>query len=72
MNKRIKELMKQAMELKDPYGYEGELGPKRLDEEKFAELLIQKCAQIGAQYADGNYEVPNRILEYFGLEEPEE
>ena len=40
--------------------------------EKFAELIVQKCADIGEQYADGNYEVPNQILEYFGMQEPEE
>ena len=40
--------------------------------EKFAELIVQKCADIGQQYADGNYEVPNQILEYFGMQEPEE
>ena len=43
-----------------------------LDQEKFAELIVQKCADIGQQYADGNYEVPNQILEYFGMQEPEE
>jgi hypothetical protein len=30
---------------------------------------VQKCADIGQQYADGNYEVYNQILEYFGVEE---
>ena len=44
----------------------------RLSYEKFAELIVQKCADIGEQYADGNYEVPNQILEYFGMQEPEE
>jgi hypothetical protein len=44
----------------------------RLSYEKFAELIVQKCANIGQQYADGNYEVPNQILEYFGMQEPEE
>jgi hypothetical protein len=43
-----------------------------LSYEKFAELIVQKCADIGEQYADGNYEVPNQILEYFGMQEPEE
>jgi hypothetical protein len=43
-----------------------------LSYEKFAELIVQKCADIGQQYADGNYEVPNQILEYFGMQEPEE
>ena len=37
--------------------------------QKFAELIVQKCAEIGERYADGNYEVPNQILEYFGMEE---
>jgi hypothetical protein len=37
--------------------------------EKFAELIVQKCADIGEQYADGNYEVRNQILSHFGLEE---
>jgi len=37
--------------------------------QKFAELIVQKCADIGEQYADGNYEVRNQILEHFGVEE---
>jgi hypothetical protein len=36
---------------------------------KFAELIVQKCADIGEQYADGNYEVRNQILSHFGLDE---
>jgi hypothetical protein len=39
------------------------------DLEKFALLIVQKCADIGQQYADGNYEVYNQILEHFGVEE---
>jgi hypothetical protein len=39
--------------------------------EKFAELIVQKCADIGALKADGNYEVYNSIVEYFGMQEPE-
>jgi hypothetical protein len=45
---------------------------KETDLEKFAELIVRECAGIGEQYADGNYEVPNQILEYFGMQEPEE
>ena len=37
--------------------------------EKFAELIVQKCADIGALYADGNYEVYNQIIAHFGVEE---
>ena len=43
-----------------------------LSYEKFAELIVQKCADIGAQYADGNYEVYNNIVEYFGMQESEQ
>ena len=39
------------------------------DFEKFTQSLVQKCADIGEQYADGNYEVRNQILSHFGLEE---
>ena len=67
MNEQIKALMKQATR---------ELNPddrvwvfSKVDQEKFAKLIIRKCADIGERYADGNYEVYNQILEYFGMEE---
>ena len=41
----------------------------RFDTEKFAKLIVQKCADIGERYADGNYEVYNQILKHFGMEE---
>jgi hypothetical protein len=46
------------------YTEEGKFSPQM-----FAELIVQKCADIGEQYADGNYEVRNQILSHFGLEE---
>jgi hypothetical protein len=67
MNERIKELAEQAM-VTIPAA-EGPISHTYFDKEKFAELLIQKCADIGEQYADGNYEIRNQILEHFGLEE---
>jgi hypothetical protein len=76
MNERIKELVDQILPNEkewhkgDPkdwgYFFSGD------ELEKFAELLIQKCADIGERYADGNYEIRNQILIHFGLEEPEE
>ena len=71
MNERIRQLAEQA-EI-----YAGELIDEGADydqypryyTEKFAELIVQKCADIGLQYADGNYEVYNQILEYFGVKE---
>ena len=68
MNEHIKLLKEQAMEwvpnMADP-----DTKIRLLNAEKFAELIVQKCADIGQQYADGNYEVYNQILEHFGIEE---
>ena len=64
MNERIKQLAEQCRG--NPMTSEFE---PRFDKEKFAELIVQKCADIGQQYADGNYEVYNQILEHFGIEE---
>ena len=73
MNERIRELKHLASVWCDeniPEQYSEETnGYGKAWEDKFAELLIQKCADIGERYADGNYEVYNQILEYFGMEE---
>jgi hypothetical protein len=62
MNQRIKELATEARLLTGwPVG--------EVEYQKFAELIVRKCADIGERYADGNYEAPNQILEYFGMEE---
>ena len=73
MNERIKELAEQAG---IEFTYDPTETPMRAfvecwedDLEKFAKLIVQKCADIGQQYADGNYEVYNQILEHFGIEE---
>ena len=69
MNERIRQLAEQAGYTKDMFG----IGHWDMPEcQKFAELIVQKCAGIGERYADGNYEVRNQILIHFGLEEPEE
>ena len=68
MNERIRELAEQAQNV--GYYTDGGYTPiMTLDQEKFAQLIVQKCADIGERYADGNYEVRNQILEHFGLEE---
>ena len=78
MNERIKELAEQAGILKEQSVkakiVKNEDGTwtsilEYPDLEMFAELIIQKCADIGERYADGNYEVRNQILEHFGVEE---
>jgi hypothetical protein len=70
MNERIKELMGKTLDEK----FSGTWSTMDLLDlqkfaERFAQLIVQKCADIGQQYADGNYEVYNQILEHFGLEE---
>ena len=73
MNKLIAELHDQCIvrEIRGTNAFDSYV-VDRFDSDKFAELIVQKCADIGQQYADGNYEVPNQILEYFGMQEPEE
>jgi hypothetical protein len=68
MNERIKQLAKEAAREMNETGTYSE--PKF--QEKFAELIVKECADIGERYADGNYEVRNQIMVQFGLEEPEE
>lgn len=65
MNERIDKLL---VEAGARFGGDGVVYDN-FDPKKFAELIVQKCADIGQQYADGNYEVRNQILEHFGLEE---
>ena len=69
MNERLKEL-----DIEAAHGTIDPNGPWTVEEfinyrTKFAELIVQKCADIGERYADGNYEVYNQILAYFGMEE---
>ena len=69
MNERIKKLAEQAeLPLLDVDG-NCKYGDTYFSKEKFAELIVRECADIGEQYADGNYEVRNQILERFGVEE---
>lgn len=55
MNKRIKELMAQAMEQK----VSNNMAWEELNPEKFAELIIRECVdviqkEVGMKYKDGN------------------
>ena len=72
MNERIKQLAEQAdIYINKSNCVESGNGTEIIGWhiEKLAELIVRKCADIGQQYADGNYEVPNQILEHFGVEE---
>ena len=66
MNERIKELAKEAAREMNETGTYSE--PKF--QEKFAELIVRECAQVGFDYADGHCcEISAVILEHFGVEE---
>jgi hypothetical protein len=69
MNERIKELAEQCRI--ETYGVNGELLVFGFDEEKFAELLIRKCAIIAdtAQAEDMGWNIGEIIKEHFGVEE---
>ena len=70
MNERIKELKDQCwVEKCIPHWDNGMWIEKHIDLEKFAELIVRECANVGEQYADGNYEVYNQIMAHFGMEE---
>ena len=71
MNERIKELAKQTGYIwhasGDPQIYE--FTPEKL--EKFAELIVQECANIAArnQTEDMDWDIGEIIKEHFGVEE---
>ena len=72
MNNRILELMEQAMELVDPYALEGEFGPGRLNEKKFAELIVRECANIvtdAVNHREPASTYADKIRQHFGVEE---
>ena len=70
MNEHIKHLKDQCwVEKCIPHWDNGMWIEKHIDLEKFAELIVRECADIGEQYADGNYEVYNQIMAHFGMEE---
>ena len=67
MNERIKKLKEQATS----YTWNGNDVTEELDEQKFAELIIQECAQVAADFVPGYGLVPfsKRFKEHYGVEE---
>jgi len=70
MNERIKQLAVQAgMIIGDTSEFDmAKFMPK---EQKFAELIVQECAEIALLdgQATGNFETFNKITKHFGVEE---
>jgi hypothetical protein len=77
MNKRIRELHIQAQQeaFNEPIDIENCAvadikGFSQQVYEKFAELIVRECAQVGFDYADGHCcEISAVILEHFGVKE---
>jgi len=70
MNQRIRELKEQAMEWA-PNMADPDTKIRLLNAEKFAELIVRECADIGNNaYSDvGNYTyIGDKIKEHFGVE----
>jgi hypothetical protein len=69
MNERIQDLIKQMDKAGLPYGNNA-MTITDVDLEYFAKLIIQECAQVGFDYADGHCcEISAVILEHFGVQE---
>ena len=80
MNERIRELIEQATTKQDfyPAGCNGYPDYRyEFDKEKFAELLIRKCADIALQkgmaspdtdFRTGSYVINQYLLTHFGVE----
>ena len=74
MNKRIRELYEQAME----QHVSNNMAWEELNPEKFAELLVRKCAEIALKkgmespdtdFRTGSHVINGYLLTYFGVEE---
>ena len=68
MNERIQALMEQAMDPVDPYALEGESGPRRLNEIKFAELIIKESIKVMMENDYHGEWLGEKLKEYFGVE----
>ena len=73
MNERIKELIKQATEYDyttwDSYNQK-ELVYYTFNQEKFAELIVRECADVGSKFSLAHPEaIRYQIKRHFGVEE---
>ncbi len=68
MNQKIKDLAEEAgVSFGEGFEFAVVFGEYE-DFQKFTELLIRECAQIGED-TDGNWNVKNEILKNFGLKQ---
>jgi hypothetical protein len=69
MNERIRELAEQATKRYPATESSGEFST--FDREKFAELIVQECADVCERFGESGdgYTCSAEILEHFGVEE---
>jgi hypothetical protein len=67
MNERIKELLKQATKEVDPYDRVWVFS--KVDQAKFAELIVLECIDIADEYDGAGSTIVSRFREHFGVEE---
>lgn len=67
MNQRIRELLAQCTQ----ESIDGPFASPYVDQEKFAELIIQECADVCQGFGESGdgYTCSYEILEHFGVEE---
>ena len=66
MNERIRELAEQATTIE--YGADRGFDRVTFDKEKFAQLIVNECAEVGYRTHD-DFMVKVKIKEHFGVEE---
>lgn len=68
MNNQIKELIKQATEVRQPAPHSNQTENSIVfNKEKFAELIVRECAGV-AWGIYSNQEIANGIKQHFGVE----
>lgn len=63
MNKRIKQLVKQAKDHADYYAMLSDGMEQEIFTEKFAELIVRECANVAGK------DVGHFVLKHFGVED---
>ena len=68
MNKRIRELRRQAILVETYTSHDGSVHEgKSVDLEKFAELIVRECADIADSIGEHGYIASEEMLEQFGV-----
>ena len=69
MNERIRELINEATSFKEG-DTEGKYDIEVFDKEKFAELIVRECADVGSKFSMAHPEdIRYQIKRHFGVEE---